>query len=341
MSIRLLSSLLTIAVLASCGGRSTDTSTAAPSPAPEPAAKPEQPPPPQTQRAVRIGYQKIGAPFLLKERAESLTASLAKQNARPEWVEFQSGPPIFEAIRAGALDIGYTGETPPVFAQAGGVQFVYVASDAAAPMSEAILVPKTSKLKTVADLKGKKIALNRGSNVHYLLLRALEDAKLKYSDVTVTYLAPPDARAAFDSGQVDAWVIWDPFQAAAEVAGARVLRDGEGLVDNNFFYLARREFAEKDAALVNTILDEFKTLSAWAKSNPEEAAKALSKSSGVAYEALLIAEKRHVYEVKPIDAETLAKQQKIADAFKALDLIPQPVKTTDAYLASAKFGSGS
>jgi sulfonate transport system substrate-binding protein len=302
--------------------------------------KAEQPPAPE-KRPIRIGYQKIGSPFLLKERAESLNAELAKVNARPEWVEFQAGPPIYEAIRAGALDLGYTGETPPVFAQAGNVPFVYIASDAAAPASEAILVPKDSKIKKVSELKGKKIALNRGSNVHYLLLKALEEAKLTYKDVTVTYLAPPDARAAFDTGQVDAWVIWDPFQAAAEVAGARSLRDGQGIVDNNFFYVARREFAEKDPALVNLVLDQFKTLSAWAKTHPEESAQLLSKSSGIAYEALLIAEKRHVYEVKPIDPETLAKQQKIADAFFALELIPQAVKITDAYLPSAKFGSGS
>jgi sulfonate transport system substrate-binding protein len=337
MSIRSLTSWLLFAWLAGCGSKPADTA-AAPSP------KPDQPavaPAAAEQQVVRIGYQKIGAPFLLKERAEALTAELGKRNARAEWVEFQAGPPILEAMRAGAVDIGYTGETPPVFAQAGGVPFVYVASDAAAPASEAILIPKDSKLKSVADLKGKKVALNRGSNVHYLLLEALADAKLTLKDIQVTYLAPPDARAAFDSGQVDAWVIWDPFQAAAEVAGARVLRDGKSLVDNQFFYLARREFAEKQPALVSVVLEQFKTLSAWAKDHPEETARILSKSSGVAYEALLIAEKRHVYEVRPITPETLAKQQTIADAFHKLELIPQAVKPSEAYLASAGFGSGS
>jgi sulfonate transport system substrate-binding protein len=338
MSTRSLTSLLLLACLAGCGSKPADNAAAPAPSAAEPAAAPA---PAAEQVVVRIGYQKIGAPFLLKERAEALATELGKKNARAEWVEFQAGPPILEAMRAGAVDIGYTGETPPVFAQAGGVPFVYVASDASAPASEAILVPKDSKLKSVADLKGKKVALNRGSNVHYLLLKALDDAKLTLKDLQVTYLAPPDARAAFDSGQVDAWVIWDPFQAAAEVAGARVLRDGQGLVDNNFFYLARREFAEKNPALVSTVLEQFKVLSGWAKTNPEETARILSKSSGVAYEALLKAEKRHVYEVKAIDPATLAKQQTIADAFHKLELIPQAVKTDEAYLASAGFGSGS
>jgi sulfonate transport system substrate-binding protein len=303
-----------------------------PATAPAPAAE---------KLTVRIGYQKIGAPFLLKERSESLQAALSKHNAHAEWVEFQAGPPILEAIRGNALDIGYTGETPPVFAQAGGVPFVYIAREEGAPASEAILVQKDSKVSSVADLKGKKIALNRGSNVHYLLLRALESAKLTVKDVTVTYLAPADARAAFDSKQVDAWVIWDPFQASAEVAGARVLRDGQGLVDNNFFYLARREFADKNRELINTVLAEFNTLNAWAAKNPEETARVLSKSSGIAYEALFKAESRHVYKILPIDDAALAKQQAIADAFFALELIPQAVKTTAAYLPDAKFGSGS
>lgn len=295
----------------------------------------------QQQVTVRIGYQKIGAPFLLKERSEGLQAALAKHNARAEWIEFQSGPPILEAMRGNAVDIGYTGETPPVFAQAGGVPFVYIAREEGAPASEAILVPKDSKLNSVADLKGKKIALNRGSNVHYLLLRALEAENLTIKDVTVTYLAPADARAAFDSGQVDAWVIWDPFQASAEVAGARVLRDGKGLVENNFFYLARREFAEKHGELVNVVLAEFGVLNGWASKNLDEVARILSKSSGISYEALYKSEGRHIYLIKPIDEAVLAKQQAIADAFFALELIPQSVKTTAAYLPDAKFGSGS
>jgi sulfonate transport system substrate-binding protein len=335
MSIRSLTWSLLLACLAGCGGGKP----AADAPA-SAAPKVEQPRAAETL-SVRIGYQKIGTPFLLKERAETLNAELAKHNARAEWVEFQAGPPIYEAMRAGAVDIGYTGETPPVFAQAGGVPFVYIATEAPAPASEAILVPNDSKLKTVADLKGKKIALNRGSNVHYLLLRALEEAKLTIKDVQVTYLAPPDARAAFDAGQVDAWVIWDPFQAAAEVAGARTLRDGVGLVDNQFFYVARRAFAESQAELVNLVLEQFKALSVWAKDNPEETARILAKSSGISYEALLIAEKRHVYVVHPITPETLTKQQTIADAFHALELIPQAVRPSEAYLASAGFRSGS
>jgi sulfonate transport system substrate-binding protein len=187
MSLRSSLPVLLLVCFATCGQPAATEPETAASPAKAPQSAP---------LTLRVGYQKIGAPFLLKERSESLQAALSKHNAHAEWIEFQAGPPILEAMRGGAVDIGYTGETPPVFAQAGGVPFVYIAREVGAPSSEAILVPKDSKLTSVADLKGKKVALNRGSNVHYLLLRALESAKLSIQDITVTYLAPPDARAA-------------------------------------------------------------------------------------------------------------------------------------------------
>jgi sulfonate transport system substrate-binding protein len=286
---------------------------------------------------VRLGYQKIGPPFLLKSRAETLQRRLREQGARAEWLEFQAGPPLLEAMRAGAVDIGYAGETPPVFAQAGGVPFLYVALDPPAPQAEAIVVRKDSALYTLADLRGRRVALNRGSNVHLLLLRALESAGLALGDLTIVYLAPADARSAFESAQVDAWVIWDPFLAAAELGGARVLRDGNGLVDNNLFYLVRREFGEREPALVQTVLDEYQSLSEWAAGHAEEASRLAADSSGIAYDALLRAERRHAYGLRPITPEILHKQQTIADTFQRLQLIPAPIRTEQAFLPLAAY----
>jgi sulfonate transport system substrate-binding protein len=287
---------------------------------------------PRATTVVQLGYQKIGAPFLLKSRSEGLEKRLQARSAKADWKEFKHGPGLLEAINAKEVDIGYVGETPPVFAQAGGVPFVYVATDPPAPKAEAIVVLEDSPLKKVEDLKGKKVALNRGSNVHYLLIKALERAKLTLKDVEVVYLAPGDARPAFETGKVDAWVIWDPFLAAAEKAGARALSNGEGLVDNHLFYVVRREFAEQSPELVREVLDEYRALSDWESKNPEEAAKILAQSSGISYEALLVAEKRHAYGILPVTAEVLAKQQAIADAFRKLDLIPKEIRTSDAFL---------
>ena len=175
-------------------------------------------------KVVTIGFQKYGNLILLKGHG-GLDGKLAPLGFRVAWKEFPSGPPLLEALNAGAIDFGHAGETPPIFAQAAGVPFVYVAYEPPAPKGEAILVPRNSPINALADLKGKKIALNKGSNVHFLLVRALENAGVKYSEIEPIYLAPADARAAFERGAIDAWVIWDPFQAAAETAtGARTLR---------------------------------------------------------------------------------------------------------------------
>jgi sulfonate transport system substrate-binding protein len=289
---------------------------------------------------VRIGYQKSGAPFLLKSKDATLKERLHAENSELEWLEFTTGPLLLEAMRAGAVDLGYVGETPPVFAQAGGVPFVYVATQPPTPRSEAILVPAGSPLETLEDLRGKRLAFNRGSNVHYFALRALESVGLRLSDVQVTFLAPADARSAFDSGKIDAWAIWDPFYAAAELAGARVLKDGEGIVDNHLFYVARSEFARDHSPLLEIVLAAFSDLSDWAAKNPEEASRLTAAASGIGYEALLRSEKRHNYGLRPITPEILAKQQKIADAFLKIEIVPKPIDTNAAYLAKAGFKVG-
>jgi sulfonate transport system substrate-binding protein len=192
----------------------------------------------QNKSTLRIGYQKYGTLTILKARG-TLEKRLAAQGVEVKWTEFPAGPVLLEGLNVGSIDFGTVGEAPPIFAQAAGANLVYVANEPPAPLSEAIVVPKTSTLKTVADLKGKKVALNKGSNVHYLLVKALEKAGLDYKDVQVVYLPPSDARAAFERGSVDAWVIWDPFLAAAEKQlGARILADGKGLVANHQFFLA-------------------------------------------------------------------------------------------------------
>jgi sulfonate transport system substrate-binding protein len=289
------------------------------------------------QVTVKLGYQKFGAPFLLKARSADLERRLGEHSAKPEWKEFKHGPALLEAINAGEVDVGHVGETPPVFAQAAGVQFVYLATDPPAPKAEAILVKNDSPLKSVADLKGKKVALNRGSNVHYLLVKALEKQGLTLKDVEVVYLAPGDARPAFETGKVDAWVIWNPFLADAVNAGARVLTDGQGLVDNYLFYVARRGFAEQHPDLVKLVLDEFQTLSAWESKNPEETARLTNASSGIAYEALLASERSLSFGLLPITPEILDKQQNIANVFRKLELIPKDIRLSDAFLPSAAY----
>jgi sulfonate transport system substrate-binding protein len=293
----------------------------------------------QSKTQLRIGYQKYGTLTLLKARGD-LEKRLAPQGIEVKWTEFPAGPVLLEGLNVGSIDFGTVGEAPPIFAQAAGADLVYVANQPPAPKGEAILVPRESTLKTVADLKGRKVVLNKGSNVHFLLVKALEKAGVKYGDVQVVYLPPADARAAFEKGVVDAWVIWDPFFAAAEKQlGARILADGTGLVANHQFYLASRAYADKNPQVVQAIIDELAKLDAWAEKNAGEVARLLGPQIGLDPQVTEVAASRFAYGVKPISAQVAAEQQKIADAFHELMLIPKAIKVADALPAGLKLAA--
>ena len=278
---------------------------------------------------LRIGYQKYGTLVLLKAKG-SLEKRLAEQGIEVQWTEFPGGPQLLEGLNVGSIDFGTTGEAPPIFAQAAGADLLYVAHEPPAPTSEAILVPKDSALKSVSELKGKKIALNKGSNVHYLLVRALEDAGLKYSDIQPVYLPPADARAAFERGSVDAWVIWDPFQAAAEhQLQARTLRNGEGLVANHQFYLAARPYAEKHPEVVNVLVEEIRSVGGWIRQNSAEATQQVAPLLGLAPEITRTAVECQAYGAQLITPDVVEAQQQIADTFSDLKLIPKRLSIKD------------
>ena len=154
---------------------------------------------------VRIGYQKNGALVILRQQRRLDPLGLV-----PEWVEFTSGPPMLEALNAGAVDFGATGDMPPIFAQAAGAELLYVGAQPLAGQNAAILVRADGPVRTLADLKGRKFAFTKGSSAHYVALRALERAGLTTADIQHVNLQPADAGAAFRTGAVDAWSIWDP-----------------------------------------------------------------------------------------------------------------------------------
>ncbi|WFU34243.1 sulfonate ABC transporter substrate-binding protein [Bradyrhizobium brasilense] len=281
------------------------------------------------EKVVRIGYQKYGKLVLLKSKG-SLEEKLKAAGTKVVWTEFPSGPPLLEALNVGAIDFGNTGEAPPIFAQAAGAPIQYVAYEPPAPKGEAILVPKDSAIKSVADLKGKKVALNKGSNVHYLLVKALEKAGVKYSEIEPVFLAPADARAAFERGAVDAWVIWDPFQAAAEAAtGARTVADGTGIVANYQFYFASKKFLQADPKIVELVLAQLSEVDDWAKGDIHAVAEQLAPSIGLSVPVVEVALKRQAYGIKPVTDAVVADQQQVADTFFALGLIPKQIKISD------------
>jgi len=276
-------------------------------------------------RSLRIGYQKYGTLVLVKGSA-ALEPHLDRLGARATWSEFPSGPALLEALRAGAIDLGSTGEAPPIFSQAAGGDLVYVAHEPPAPKGEAILVQQASPITSVAALRGRKVALNRGSNVHYLLVRALEAAGLRYDEIETVFLAPADARVAFERGQVDAWAIWDPFLAAAEASGrTRQLTDGTGLVANHQFYLASGAVLERAPDLLAAVLEAVAETNAKVERDIPQAARTLSPGVGIPAGILEVALGRQSYGVSPLSPSVIGAQQRIADTFLALGLIPRAI----------------
>lgn len=280
---------------------------------------------------LRIGFQKSASLLTLQKSRLSLEQRLAPQDVVVRWVEFPAGPQLLEGLNVGAVDIGFVGEAPPIFAQAAGAKFVYIGHDPAAPEAEAIVVPKDSALRSVAELRGRRIALNKGSNVHYLLVKLLERHGLAYADVQPVFLPPADARAAFERGAVDAWVIWDPFLAAAEhQVGARVLADGRGVVSNHAFYLAERSYAARHPAVVRTLFEDTVEQGRWLKANVAEAARIIAPIQGLDVAVVEATLRRAQFGVRPLTGAVAAEQQKIADAFLALGLIPRAIRIADA-----------
>jgi sulfonate transport system substrate-binding protein len=288
-----------------------------------------------TAETLRIGYQKAASTLVLLKTHGTLEKKLAPLNVEVKWLEFAAGPQLLEGLNLGSIDFGYVGEVPPVFALAAGAPLVYTAYELPTPEAEGILVPKDSPIRTVADLKGKKIAFNKGSDVHWLVVKALADAGLKYSDVQPAYLAPADARAAFQNGAIDAWAIWDPFFVAAQrQLGARVLTTAKGIVNRHQYFVSTRSFSEKNAQIVKIVMQELGDVGQWVRDNYAQAAKELAPIQGLEPDIIEASLRHYEHIYKPIDDAVLADQQRIADTFYELKLIPQKLSVKDAVVNS-------
>jgi sulfonate transport system substrate-binding protein len=280
---------------------------------------------------LRIGYQKAASTLVLLKTHGTLEKKLAPLNVEVRWLEFAAGPQLLEGLNLGSIDFGYVGEVPPIFALAAGAPLVYTAYELPTPEAEGILVPKDSPIRTVADLKGKKIAFNKGSDVHWLVVKALADAGLKYGDVQPAYLAPADARAAFQNGAIDAWAIWDPFFVAAQKQiGARVLTTAKGIVNRHQYFVSTRSFAEKNPEVVKIVMQTLGEVGQWVRDNYGQAAKELAPIQGLEPDIIEASLRHYEHIYKPIDDAVLADQQRIADTFYELKLIPQKLTVRDA-----------
>ncbi|MBC7665141.1 MAG: aliphatic sulfonate ABC transporter substrate-binding protein, partial [Caulobacter sp.] len=277
---------------------------------------------------LRIGYQKSSVNLMVVRERKLLDARLP--GTRLKWVEFPAGPQILEALAVDSLDFGFTGDTPPVFAQAAGKDIWYAGLEPPKPTSSAILVPAESPIHTLADLKGKRVGFQKGSSAHFLVVRGVEKGGLQWSDITPVTLTPSDGRAAFERGALDAWGIWDPYYAAAEIDGrARVLSTGVGLTSNNSYYLASRALT-RDARTLKALFDSLSEADAWVKGNRTETAHFLSVASGLPLSTTIrFIERRTAGPITRLKDADIADQQRVADTFTRLGLIPKPIRVAE------------
>jgi sulfonate transport system substrate-binding protein len=265
---------------------------------------------------LRIGYQRFGGLSLVKARADAPDA---------QWSLFESGPAVTEALKAGAIDIGQTGEAPPIFAAAAKIPFSIVGTSAPVPKGEAVLVKQAKGYKSFADLRGRTVALNKGSNVNWLLVKLLEANNMKLTDINVKYLKPAEGRPAFDNDQVDAWIIWDPYFALAEQPGVQVLADATGLANNREYILVHPDAVKGKAAQIRTFLDTYQKTTTWGIAHPEERAKVLAPELKIDEAVTTRALARSAQPLAPLTPEVGAELQSIADGFTELKLIPGSV----------------
>ncbi|GLR93954.1 MULTISPECIES: sulfonate ABC transporter substrate-binding protein [Bradyrhizobium] len=279
-------------------------------------------------KEIRIGYQKNGVLVITRQQA-ALEKHFTPQGIEVKWVEFSSGPPMMEAMNVGSVDYGAVGDSPPVFAQAAGAAIVYAAGQ---PITngQGILVPKDSPIRTIAELKGKRIGFTKGSSAHNIVVQTLEKAGLTYADIKPVYLTPPDAGPAFANGSIEAWAIWDPYLAIGETRqSGRILINAREVTKTNSFYIANRDFAKNHGAILQQIVDVTTATARWAEQHRDEVAKSLAAVTGIPLDIQTIAANRSSFVVGPVTDDIVATQQGVADRFYKLGLIPKPIVIRD------------
>ncbi|MBH3413366.1 MULTISPECIES: aliphatic sulfonate ABC transporter substrate-binding protein [Pseudomonas] len=279
---------------------------------------------------LRIGYQKGSISLVLAKQHRLLEQRFA--NTHVQWIEFPAGPQMLEALNIGSLDIGSTGDIPPIFAQAAGADLLYIGAEPAKPKAEVILVPKSSPIISLAELKGKRVALQKGSSAHNLLLRSLASVGLSMRDVQPVYLAPADARAAFERGSIDAWAIWDPYYSAIDLEGkARLLADGEGLGLIGPFMLGARGYVEANGDFIKRLLAQISEAEALTRTDEAGSIRVLAQFMGLPEEVVRRSfSHRPASPLIPVSEDIVAAQQRTAQLFYENRLLPKRVDIAGA-----------
>ncbi len=312
---RILIPLLLLGVLAGCGAESDEDLAVA-----KPAGSPEG-------VTLRVGVQKDGIRAILEQSGQ-----LEDVPYEIEFSTFAFGPPLVEAAGADKIDVAGVGSTPPIFGAAADSDFRVIATiQYKNDKDDGLLVPEGSDVTKPEELKGKTVAVSKGSSAHGLTLKVLNRVGLKPDDVEFSYLTPPDALAAFTTGQVDAWATWHPYIAQAQAEGAKEIAGGPPDEYGHSFEIASSKAVadpEKAAALKDYV-GRLQNAFAWAAENPDTWAEAWSEESELPLEITKVAVRERLVDIVPVDDETIAHQQELADRLTEDEVLPGEVEFAD------------
>jgi sulfonate transport system substrate-binding protein len=279
---------------------------------------------------LRIGSQRGGTKAVM-------LASGALEGApyRVEWSEFPAAQNLLEAIGAGAVDVGMVGDAPFQFAYQSGSPIKAVAAQSAQSRpreSLAIFVPRSSSIHDVAHLRGKRVSTTRGSVGHYLLLRALAAKGLKPTDVRLIFLTPGDAKAAFDTGSIDAWSIWSPYSGSALAQGARIIADGADYLSGYGFDAANAAAAKRKRTILSDYLRREARALDWARSHQQGYAKVLAKDTGLPEPIALFHVRHQAMSRVPMNDAMRAEERSVVAEFRKAGALTGRRPLDDAYL---------
>ena len=308
--------------------KSSDTKTTEAS---KPAASGEK-------KVIRIVRSKQLTALAVLEKQGTLEKAFQPIGYEVKWAEFAAGPQQLEALNANGLDIASTAESPPIFSQAAGSPLVYLGATATNGKPVALLVGKDSPIQSVQDLKGKKIAFQKASIGHYLAVKAFEKEGLTINDFESVFLPPADASAAFSQGKVDGWFIWDPFITRTELNGVgRVLLDGEKLRDTRNYYTTTRKFYEGNKDAIKLFFEELEKADAWVKANPKEVSTLLAGVTKIEPNILEKMHSKYEYGLRPITEDIIKEQEKVAEFWFRLKLIPNKPDVRAGFLKPEEY----
>jgi sulfonate transport system substrate-binding protein len=292
-------------------------------------------------KVLRMGYQSAGD--LVRNR-KVLEKRLEPLGIKVEWLQFAQGPQLMEGMRAGRVDVGSVGETPPIFAQVAGSNLVYVVGTQRTPTtgrSSVIAVPPESPLKKFEEIKGQEVYFQKGSASHYFMLRALQSIGLSINDIKIKSIPTIEARSAFLEGRIPVWMTGDPHYAIAEKMGRiRLLRDSVGLDSPGGYYIADRKFAEENTGLLKILIEELHALDKWAEANRDEVKKLMITEQKLDEEvAARVMSRRTFAGRRGLSPELIAEQQRVADLFFQAGVIPKKINIQEALLSPSLYAA--